>query len=272
MELKALIKKIVPKAILNLRHSLQKKDKFVWFLSYPNWETAAENADGYDEQHILDQCKTALLKVKNGEAVYERDSMLFDEIQYSWGLLSTLLKSAIDHNLELSVLDFGGSLGSSYYQNREMLKSLKSLKWCIVEQPTFVETGKASFEDDQLKFYYSIEECLKEHKPNVLLLSSVVQYLEKPFDWINKFIALDIPYIVIDRTAFVEHDEDIACVQHVPETIYKASYPCWFFNKTKFVAHFRDSYNLVGYFDSGYTPPMELDGKNIYWEGIILKK
>ena len=62
---------------------------------------------------------TQAFKVKNGEAVYERDSVLFDEIQYSWGLLAGLEKAALEHDGKLCVLDFGGSLGSTYYQNKQ---------------------------------------------------------------------------------------------------------------------------------------------------------
>ena len=40
-------------------------------------------SSGYDSQLILDKVLTSTLKVKNGEAAYERDSVLFDEIQYA---------------------------------------------------------------------------------------------------------------------------------------------------------------------------------------------
>ena len=33
-------------------------------------------------KNVLEKCKNALLKVKNGEAAYERDSVLFNQIQY----------------------------------------------------------------------------------------------------------------------------------------------------------------------------------------------
>ena len=56
--------------------------------------------------------------------VYERDSVLFDTIRYSWPLLSDLLRAASEDQNHLSVLDFGGSLGSSYYQNRVFLSHL----------------------------------------------------------------------------------------------------------------------------------------------------
>jgi hypothetical protein len=63
-----------------------------WFTgNYPTWEDAMKDCTGYDAPNILEKVKTSLLKVKNGEAVYERDSVLFDHIQYSFPLLVSLL-------------------------------------------------------------------------------------------------------------------------------------------------------------------------------------
>ena len=72
-------------------------------------------------QDILDKVLAATLKVKQGQAVFERDSVLFDEIEYSWPLLAGLMWAAASNGGKLNVLDFGGALGSSYYQNRKFL-------------------------------------------------------------------------------------------------------------------------------------------------------
>jgi putative methyltransferase (TIGR04325 family) len=269
---KKLLRPIVPKFLVKMAKKLNTPTDPAWFVPYQSWAEAQKASTGYDAQNILEKCKVSLLKVRDGEATYERDSVLFDEIQYSWGLLAGLQKAAIDNNGELCVIDFGGSLGSSYFQNRDFLKNLKSLKWCIIEQPHFVKCGMENFENDQLKFYYTLEGCLKENSPNVLLLSSVIQYLEKPYDWIEKFISYNIPYIILDRTAFTEHQEDIVCLQSVPDYIYKASYPCWFFEPKHLTAQFTKGYQSIGKFDSGYTTAMDLDGKKFYWDGLILKK
>ncbi|MBC7921102.1 MAG: methyltransferase, TIGR04325 family, partial [Ferruginibacter sp.] len=41
-----------------------------------SWEAAMREADGYEKPSILETVKAAVLKVKNGQAVYERDSNL----------------------------------------------------------------------------------------------------------------------------------------------------------------------------------------------------
>ena len=62
-----------------------------YFGNYFAWEQACQDSTGYDSTVILERVQNALIKVKSGEAVYERDSVLFDETQYSWPLLACLL-------------------------------------------------------------------------------------------------------------------------------------------------------------------------------------
>jgi putative methyltransferase (TIGR04325 family) len=92
-----------------------------WYGNFKSWQEAKEASTGYDAENILHQVKTSLLKVKNGDAVYERDSVLFDKIEYSWELLAALMWIAAQNKGELHLIDFGGSLGSSYYQNKSFL-------------------------------------------------------------------------------------------------------------------------------------------------------
>jgi len=179
---------------------------------YSSWAEALAASTGYDSEVILEKTRAALLKVKSGEAIYERDSMLFDEIQYSWPLLTGLMWAAARSGGRLNVLDFGGALGSTYFQNRRFLEQLPSVRWNIVEQPRQVEVGKADFEDEHLKFYTDIEACLAETQPNVIVMSSVLQYLEQPFDVLRTLLASPCNHLIVDRTPFWDGSEDRLCV------------------------------------------------------------
>ena len=108
----------IPPIVLRVASRLRKSQGF--FGDYPTWGEAMRASSGYDAAHILEKVKGALLKVKRGQAIYERDSVLFDRIEYSWPLLTGLLWVASLNENRLSVLDFGGSLGSSYFQNRQV--------------------------------------------------------------------------------------------------------------------------------------------------------
>ncbi len=245
--------------------------KYGWFGNYKCWDEAMKHSKGYNANNILKKVKHAVLKVKNGEAVYERDSVLFDKIQYSQPLLDTFKLIADEYNLYLNVIDFGGSLGSSYFQNRNFLSHLKSLTWNVVEQTHFVACGNEFIKDDHLQFYNSIDDALKNNPAQVLFLSSVLQYLEMPYVRIKEFLNYNFKYIIIDRTAFIEGEKDRLTVQKVPPEIYNASYPSWFFSEHKFVTAFLNKYELLSQFDSTIDPAEEFNGKWTYRKGFLFK-
>jgi putative methyltransferase (TIGR04325 family) len=272
-KIKDFIKEFVPPIIISSiqRYKFTVESNAKWSGNYASWVEARSQCTGYDSEGILEKCKNSLLKVKNGEAVYERDSVLFDEIQYSWGLLAGLQSAALENDGKLCVLDFGGSLGSTYYQNKKFLSTLQRLEWCIVEQRHFVDCGKEFFENEQLKFFYTLEDCIAKYEPNVLVLSSVLQYLENPYDLLEKCIGLGIPNIIIDRTAFIEGDSDILAIQNVPESIYKASYPVWFFRKSLIDKKLREKYECVGTFSSHEGYIININNIKSHYKGMIWK-
>ena len=246
--LKQVIKKVTPPIFLDIFR--RRISKYGFFGNFSTWKDAINVSTGYNSDEIIKKVKESLLKVKSGEAVYERDSVLFDKIHYSWPLLAGFLWIASQKGNRLNLIDFGGSLGSSYFQNRKFLMNLKELKWNIVEQKKMVECGKKYFETDYLKFYFNLDDCIKEQNPDAILLSSVIQYIEQPYDLLKKIIYYGVEFIIIDRTAFIKSDKDRLTVQKVSPKIYKASYPAWFFSETKFLKYFEGRYELIEEFEA----------------------
>lgn len=217
-----------------------------WTGNYKSWEEAKKKCSGYDSEIIFNKVKNALLKVKNGEAVFERDSVVFDKIHYSFPLLAALSQTALLSDQKLHVLDFGGSMGSSYYQNRKLFNTLPGFSWNIVEQEHFVKEGKQTFADEHLQFYYTIEECLKEQPINLILLGSVLQYISQPYDLLNTILQKKTAFIHLDRTPVFKKNTDRITVQKVHKSIYNAQYPCWILNETKLINYICNSgYELV---------------------------
>lgn len=240
--------------------------------SYSSWERAAQEASGYDDETILAKVRAATNKVKNGEAAFERDSIFFDAPQYPFPLLAVLLRAAVDKGSCLTVLDFGGALGSSYYQCREFLAGVEDLRWCVVEQSHYVHCGRESFECENLRFFESIEECVIGEAPNVALLSGVLQYLEKPLELLATVADLGADYVVVDRTPFSVIAEERLTVQLVSESLYKASYPAWLFNEeTIREKMIKKGYVLIAEFDA--VDGMIGRGRNrALFKGLIFKK
>lgn len=217
---------------------------------YCAWNEALAASSGYDSAGILKKVEMAAQAVASGEAAFERDSALFNEIHYSWPVLAGLLKAAADFGGALRVLDFGGALGSSYYQNRKFLEQLKEVKWCIVEQENFVKCGKRAFETDVLKFFHCIEDAAKTCNFNVVLLSSVLPYLERPYDMLAQLLELGAGTVIIDRTPVLPGSADRLTVQKIPAAIYQASYPAWFLGENKLLETLNKDYSIFFEFES----------------------
>ena len=242
-----------------------------WFGNYKQWDDVAGECTGYDDKKILNSIKTSVLKVRNGEAVYERDSVLFDKIYYSEPLIKAFEKSIIDNKLH--IVDFGGSLGSSYFQNKNRFSEKLDLKWSVVEQKHFVEAGKREVAMDNLNFHFTITDALLQQDGQVLFMSSVIPYFKDPYELIKTVINYNFKFIIIDRTAFIEGDAERITKQIVPAFIYKASYPSWFLNEQKFINSFLEKYEMVFDFFSAFDPEGLLeDGAKVYRKGFYFKR
>lgn len=222
-----LVKEFIPPVALSLRwYSF----KYGWKGDFKDYESAKKQCLGYDEAHILNKIKETTLKVINKEIPYERDGIAYDKVQMNFPMLSALLYVASKNNNELTLIDFGGSLGTTYYQNIPYLKHLNKLKWCIIEQPQFVAAGKEGFENEHVTFYSSIEACMAENEVDLFLICNVLQYLEKPYQLIETLKNTYIPHVLLDFIAYNDQPADRITIQHVPPVFYgiEASYPCYF--------------------------------------------
>jgi putative methyltransferase (TIGR04325 family) len=153
----------------------------------------------------------------------------------------------------LSVLDFGGSLGSSYFQNRKFLARLAEVRWGVVEQQNFVACGRRDIHQPGLSFHERIDECAAAIEPQVALLGGVIQYLERPAAILQEIDAAGVRTIVVDRTPFSRLDHDVICTQHVREPIYDASYPAWIFSEGRITSMLGPRWELVeSFLSNGY--------------------
>lgn len=224
-----------------------------WSGNYRDWQSAEAAAGGYDSEEIVAKAVEAARAVRDGKALWERDTVLFHKPEINWPLYAALMSVAARNNGELHVLDFGGALGSTFIQHKKWLEPLPACTWHIVEQEAFVQAGQREFTTDKLSFHYQIEDALANGKINCVLLSSVLQYLEKPFDLLRKLAKSKLP-IIIDRTSF--HDaESRLTVQRVGEELYKASYPCWWLDKNRIVHLLTNSgYILSPFVQCNFAP------------------
>ena len=155
---------------------------------YATWPDAAAVASGYDAAEILERTRAAILKVKTDPTVFERDSVILPQPEYSFPALAALLWVAGRHQGKLDVTDFGGSLGSSFFQFRRFLAHVDPLHWAVVEQSHFVHCGNEEITEGGLTFHAHIMDVLRTMRPDLFIASSVLQYLPDPAVFINELI------------------------------------------------------------------------------------
>ncbi len=239
-----------------------------WKGNFPDWQTAEKKCRGYGATNILEKVSEATRLVLSGKAFYERDSVLFHEPSYSYPLLSYLFFAHLQVGNRLSVIDFGGSLGSTYLQHRKLLSRSPNLTWAIVEQSGFVQRGKEIYKDGNITFHHSIEELVAtQGQPDLVLLSSTLPYLSSPYDLLGHIIAKKIRFIVIDDTPFNFNEQDRITIQTVNPLIYEASYPCWFLSLEKVKRTLKQDYNIVAEHHNEAT--IYLDGRAIRYRGLL---
>ena len=279
MRMRNIIKSALPYGVVELLryfHTRNSADVISYRGDYETWDEARNNSIGYDAENIFTKVRDATQAVIDGKAVFERDSCLFHREDYNYPLLSALLYVASQNDGNLNVLDFGGALGSTFWQNRKILgETTKSLTWNVVEQNKFIDAAKTLRYDAPLSFFRRIEDIPDLSKINVILCSSVLQYIENWKEIVGQFSFCD--YIIIDRNPeFVDKSISQITVQTVSPEIYSASYPLRIFSTGHWQLYFPDRaliFNWVSPVDGLYRL-QDNTGKYFIFHntGVLLKK
>jgi len=232
--MKAALRRLVPSAVRRvLRRLVQPR---TYRGDFATWADAQLASRGYADPAIIEKVVAAARAVRDGRAVWERDTVLFHEPAANEPLLRALRYAAKANGGRLDVVDFGGALGSTWWQHRLWLADVAGVRWSVIEQPALVAAGQREFTAGPVRFFSSLDECCSGGQPDVMLLSSVLPYLENPRALFRDTLARPFRHVIVDRTGFVARGRDRLTVQHVPRAIYEASYPCWFFDRASLFA------------------------------------
>lgn len=235
-----LVRACVPPVLL--RPFVRRFFRVRWTGSYATWSEARAATKGYEDPVVFARILAAARLARDGACAYERDGVAFAEPAVNAPLLAGLRHAAAGGRL--SVLDFGGSLGSLYWQHRAVLAPALSggISWRVVEQPHFVEAGQREFSNTELRFFHTIEEGCAQEQPDVLLLAGVLPYLEDPHALLRDLARRRFRHVLIDRTGVTAGQVDRLTVQRAPRNLHSATYPCWFLSRDRLLAPFAADY------------------------------
>jgi putative methyltransferase (TIGR04325 family) len=227
--------------------------------TYRTWDQAAARSTGYASSDVYEQTLRAARMVRDGKAQWQRDSVTFGKVEFSWPVMAELARQAAQRTC-LNVLDVGGGLGSSYLQYKAFAPNDSRITWTIVELPEIAEAGEREFSTGQLRFTSAIPER-ESAKPDIVLLSSVLQYLRDAELVVGKLLALSPSSVILDRTPI--SSIGFYSVQRVPRRIYKADYPIRVFSEREISEMFR-SWTMLHDFPSYCDNPGKLFRGRIY--------
>ncbi len=228
--------------------------------NYKSWDKARKHSIGYDDNKILKRAIHCRNWVLSGGAVYEQDLRMYHDKPFKPESLASLLWIYSKEG-KLSVLDFGGSFGTSFYIHKDFLSP--AVRWHIVEQENYFRYGKKHYETEQLKFYQTPEQCPNS---NVLYLSGVLAYIENPYKTLRELLTLKIPYIIIDRNHFLR---DLKAptkltIQRTNKMTVPTAFPCRLFNKKELMSAFSD-YEIIREWQEPETA-----SEGMYYGGCLL--
>ncbi len=244
-----------------------------YFGNYPDWESAAAECDGYEADLILKTVMSSVEKVLRGEAVFERDSQLFFTEAPEGELLAAVLLAAAGKK-ELSVIDFGGGLGSSFFQNRRFLEELPSVSWNIVEQRNFVDAGKRLPMPGCVRFYDRLEAALQDRTPDIIIFSCVLPYLPDPWRILRLAREVEPEFIFVGRTLLrYQQDHERIAIQKVPARLYQARYPIRLIGDRQLLKFMDERYRLVSRYGS-WAGEIRLNGESgpVRYENMLWRR
>lgn len=216
-----------------------------WFRGdYHSWSDARAASSGYDDAVILQRVVTATRAVRTTPDTWERDGAIFHGVEPNMALMLALAAVAAEKDGSFDVVDFGGALGSTWWQHRQELFALGLRRWVVVEQSHYVEAGQ-EFANETLAFAPSLATALELAAPHVVLFSGVLPYLESPHGVLEEALRLRFDHVLLDRTPLIEAAATRLAVQHTPAELGGGSYPVWLWPEAALLAPLLASYEKV---------------------------
>ena len=167
---------------------------------YPSYAAALADATGYDCMAIRLQVESVVRALVSGEVAYERDGIGYREIPSN-----LMVRKLLEQHLRSNdiVVDFGGGLGSTFLNHADLFSS--NCQKIVVEQPLFAKRGEELSNSLRKNIYFqdSLEGI---EKADIVLASSVLQYIDNYTDILRRIVAVNPRLIIIDRTAFASRE------------------------------------------------------------------
>ena len=217
-----------PKIKTLIRASLS---SVIGFTKVDSWDTAERKSVGYESVSVL----TPLLEGTIESRVNLADSKLVTTRyqQVATAMFFCLSEKRLRGGKPLRILDFGGGGGDYFYQFQKFVPHI-DFDWTVVETPALAEAmqQKHGGESQKIRWVGSIE--MTDEKYDLVLCSSVLQYLEKPFEILEALVKKS-QFVIINRIPLIKTADNFVALQRILTKKKRGSYPAHFFSENSFL-------------------------------------
>jgi putative methyltransferase (TIGR04325 family) len=178
------VKKFSSEIILELYHTLKYRTGFI---------LSSGKKVGYENIDLYKNVVSKTLNYRDNRS--HEGTVLNSNLSLLVGFFANLTRP-------IKVLDFGGGAGLAYYEINRIFPGL-ILEWSVVETELLVKLAKHT-ENEQLKFYNSIQEANLQNKYDLIFASSSIPYSLNPIETLSQLIDLSAKNIIITRNALTD--------------------------------------------------------------------
>jgi putative methyltransferase (TIGR04325 family) len=205
--------------------------RFIGFTKVESWELAVRKSSGYESVNVVEPVVTAARRVQNDSQTSSLSSSRYQQI--AAGMLYCISQGRFNAGEPIRVLDVGGG-GADYFHHFQTFAPQISFDWTVLETPAMAEAMSNEFGRNltNLKWINSIENTNEIY--DVVLCSSVLQYVEKPGALLAA-LAEKSGFLIVNRIPLVDSTEHFVAVQKIISNGKRASYPVHFFAEEKFL-------------------------------------
>ena len=222
------LEKSIKKNFFNIDEFFFKKNKEAKFIDYFNLNNNYKN-----ENYLIEFLKKNFLYTFH-------DGKIKSINESNYYILKKLKLLLNKNEKKLNIVEFGGGIGQKYLEFVKLFNE-KEINWSIVEPKK-----KKNLLPNKKNYFFNFNEHtikLPHNKTNILIISSYLQYLKDPYEFIRKICRLSkVDYLIIDNIPLTKEQEQRLLKRH--DLDKKKYYSYFLFNQKKFVKSLSDKFKF----------------------------
>jgi putative methyltransferase (TIGR04325 family) len=205
--------------------------RFVGFTKVKSWEVAVTKSSGYESTNVVEPVVRNTLSLK--EKLNNSASANSRYQQVATAMLHCMSAIGLEPGRIWRVLDVGGGGGDYFFYFQKFAPHIR-FDWVVLETTALSQAMQQldQMKDDSISWIDQIEDGASHF--DVVLCSSVFQYVEKPQETLN-MLAQRTGLIIINRIPLVVGGESCVTVQRLWKAGQRGSYPAHFFGEEEFL-------------------------------------